>query len=154
MNPEFLRQASAEDDFECPRVIVIGADDDETDATVRRLYEPWSTIEIVSMPTRTAQSTKYVANLFNAAKIGFFKEMHAILADLGVDSHVAFTTAAKGAEGLWNPLYGTRGGAPYGGGGLPNDVAGFLGVAEELGAKMFPLRAVVEVNADLEGRTQ
>ena len=51
----------------------------------------------------------------------------------GAAGPTAEADATLGAEGLWNPSYGTRGGSPYGGACLPKDTLGFLGMAEDLG---------------------
>jgi UDPglucose 6-dehydrogenase len=149
MNPEFLREASALADFVHPRVIVIGAADATSEAAVRGLYEPWPDVPVFVMPPRTAEATKYVANLFNATKISFFNELHRVLSTLEADSSIAAQAVALGAEGLWNPTYGTKGGAPFGGACLPKDLEAFLAVADELGVDVPLLRAVQEVNASL-----
>jgi UDPglucose 6-dehydrogenase len=151
MNPEFLRAASAESDFMNPRVIVIGAHDGRSEQALRAVYEPWRDVPTVVTTLRTAEATKYVANLFNATKISFFNEMHRILSAAGADPDVAAGAATLGAEGLWNPRYGTRGGAPFDGACLPKDSAGFLGFADSIGmGELMPiLRAVIRVNEEL-----
>jgi len=151
VNPEFLRARTADADFLDPRVIVIGALDTRSDLVLRGLYAPWADTPVVSTSIRTAEATKYVANLFNATKISFFNEMHGLLAELGADPDIAARAASLGAEGMWNPAYGTLGGAPFGGACLPKDTLGFLGKIEEEGlASLAPiLRAVVEVNDQL-----
>ena len=148
MNPEFLRAATAEEDFMNPRVIVIGALEGRSALGLKRMYAPWADVPMVETNLRTAEATKYLSNLFNAAKISFFNEMHAILAAIGADPGTAESIVRLGAEGLWNPKYGTHGGAPYGGVCLPKDTVGFLGYLEDMGladgARM--LRATVETN--------
>jgi UDPglucose 6-dehydrogenase len=71
-----------------------------------------------------------------------------VLEAVGADPTAAFRAATMGAEGLWNPVYGTRGGSPYGGVCLPKDTLAFLGYAEEqgLGDMATILRAAVAVN--------
>jgi UDPglucose 6-dehydrogenase len=148
VNPEFLRARTADADFLDPRVIVIGALDIRSDRSLRRLYTSWTDAPVITTSLRTAEATKYVANLFNATKISFFNEMHGVLTKLGADPDVAARAVALGAEGMWNPAYGTRGGAPFAGACLPKDTLAFLGVLEQEGlASLAPiLRAVVEVN--------
>ncbi len=152
VNPEFLRAASAEEDFARPRVIVIGALDRRSEMTLRHLYAPWAGVPVVTTSLRTAEAAKYVANLFNAAKISFFNEMDQALLALGAEPEDAFAAAALGAEGLWNPRYGTRGGSPYGGVCLPKDTLAFRGLAEErgLGHLVSILRATIDVNERME----
>ncbi len=149
MNPEFLREISASEDFVQPRVIVVGALDRRSDHALRGLYARWPDVPVVSMSLRSAEMTKYTANLFNAAKISFFNEMEGICLRLGIDPRPVFAAAAYGAEGLWNPEYGTRGLAPFGGACLPKDSAGFLGFASERGLadEMLMLQATIETNA-------
>jgi UDPglucose 6-dehydrogenase len=148
MNPEFLREVSADDDFLHPRVIVVGALDRASERALRRIYQPWPDVPVVSLPLRAAELTKYVSNLFNAAKISFFNELEEVALVLGADARAIFSAVAQGAEGMWNPAYGTRGYAPYGGACLPKDTAGFLGFATEEGfAEAMPmLRATIETN--------
>lgn len=149
MNPEFLRAATALEDFVTPRVIVIGALDERSDEAVRRLYVPWGDVPKYSMDLRTAEATKYVSNLFNATKISFFNEMHRVLRRIGADDEVAFAAVAEGAEGMWNPRYGTRGGFPYGGVCLPKDTVGFESFARDLGEQMPLLSATIQVNEQM-----
>jgi UDPglucose 6-dehydrogenase len=152
MNPEFLRAASALEDFENPKVIVIGALDGRSERALRGIYAQWPDVPVVATSLRTAEATKYVANLFNATKISFFNEMHRALLALGADPDVAFQATARAAEGLWNPTYGTHGGAPYAGVCLPKDTVGFLSFAEGLGiGDLLPiLRAVVRTNEEMK----
>jgi UDPglucose 6-dehydrogenase len=150
-NPEFLRAATAEADFMDPRVIAIGVRDERSELALRRLYGPWRDVPFVATDVRTAEALKYVANIYNATKISFFNEMHRLLAAVGADPDVAARAVALGAEGLWNPFYGTRGGAPFGGVCLPKDTTGFLGFLEEHGlAGLAPiLRAAIQVNDEM-----
>ena len=151
MNPEFLRAATAEEDFLEPRVIVIGQLDDRSGDLLAAIYGPWSDVPVLRMSLRTAEACKYVSNLFNATKISFFNEMDRFLGAQGIDTDAAFAATAIGAEGMWNPDYGTRGGFPYGGVCLPKDTVGFLGFAEELGlSHLLPvLRATIQVNDEI-----
>lgn len=151
MNPEFLRAATAEDDFVNPRVIVYGAIDAPTIRFMQSLYQPWTHVETKSMTLREAEATKYVANVFNAAKISFFNEMHSILEKMGVESITPFLAAAMGAEGLWNPLYGTKGGRPFGGECLPKDTAAFATIVRDLGVESPMLEATIATNVRFFG---
>jgi len=152
MNPEFLRERSAEDDFMEPRVIVIGSIDRRSELALRRLYAPWEGVPIVATDLVTAEATKYTANLFNATKISFFNQLERIFELIGADARAAFKAAALGAEGLWSSTYGTKGLAPYGGACLPKDIAGFVGFVEESGlGELVPiLRAAIAINEGVE----
>lgn len=156
VNPEFLRAASAEADFMSPRVIVIGAMDEPSERALRDLYAKWPEVPVLAMSLRSAECAKYVANLFNATKISFFNELHMILSSIGADPDRAFEAAALGAEGLWNPRYGTRGGSPFGGACLPKDAIAFRGFAEDqgLGSLLRMLQATIDVNEDLSATSR
>ncbi len=151
MNPEFLRAVSAREDFASPRVIVIGALDHRSEGKLREIYSPWEDVPILAMQLRDAEATKYVANTFNAAKISYFNELHRFLLGVGADPNAAFAAATLGAEGLWNPAYGTRGGEPFDGTCLPKDLAALLGYADDLGmSRMLPLlTATAQINAEM-----
>ena len=156
MNPEFLRAATAPEDFMHPRVIVIGALDDRSERALRAIYDSWPAVPIVATSLRTAEAAKYVANLFSATKISFFNEMLRILTAVGVDTAAAFEGAVLGGTGFWDQRYGTRCGAPYGGACLPKDTAAFLGFAEELGfGRLMPiLRATIQINEEMAVTSQ
>src|SRR5262249_59026092 len=125
--------------------------DQWSDSRLRALYAPWSDVATVSMTIRTAEATKYVANLFNATKISFFNELEQVFALLDVDARGAFAAAARGAEGLWNPEYGTRGLFPWGGACLPKDTSAFLTFAQEFDgdAGLSVLAAAIAANSAL-----
>jgi UDPglucose 6-dehydrogenase len=151
MNPEFLRQTSSEQDFARPWVTVIGSNDPRTLDFMRKLYKPFGALIVECTPTE-AEMIKYVNNIYNAVKISYFNEVDAICQKLGVDSNLISAVVARSAEGIWNPLYGTRGGAPYGGACLPKDTSAFMGWLQERGWEHLMLEATIEMNRRLENK--
>ena len=149
VNPEFLREATAGEDFAHPWLVVIGAYDQRSSKQLERLYRPFGT-EIVVTDIRVAEMMKYVHNLFNATKISFFNEVHMVCQKLGVDSQAVNALVTKSAEGMWNPKYGTAGGRPYGGTCLPKDTRAFRTFAYErnLGSTLL-LDAVIRINEEM-----
>lgn len=145
-NPEFLRAATAEEDFAHPWMTVIGSREPDTLEQVRALVAPFGGELRTFDDPATAEFVKCAHNVYNAAKISFWNEMWLVAQRAGVDADVVSTTVARSAEASINPLYGIRGGAPYGGVCLPKDTNGFLGFAEGIGVDMPLLRAVVETN--------
>jgi UDPglucose 6-dehydrogenase len=93
---------------------------------------------------------KYINNAYNAVKISYFNEVHAICEALGIDSNLVGAAVARTAESMWNPLYGTRGGVPYGGACLPKDTTAFMQFAHERGFEHLVLEATIEANRRLE----
>jgi UDPglucose 6-dehydrogenase len=145
-NPEFLRAATAEHDFAHPWMTVVGSREPATLARVCALVAPFGGELRTFDDPATAEFIKCAHNVYNAAKISFWNEMWLVAERIGVDADAVSATVARSAEGSINPLYGIRGGAPYGGVCLPKDTNGFLGFAAEVGVDMPLLAAVVETN--------
>lgn len=148
MNPEFLRQVSSEQDFARPWITVLGSSDQRTAAILDELYTPFGALIVRCTPTE-AEMIKYVNNVYNAVKISYFNEVHAICEQIGVDSQLVGAAVARSAESMWNPLYGTRGGVPYGGACLPKDTEAFLQFSRQLGYEHMVLEATIAVNQRL-----
>ena len=148
MNPEFLRQRSNVQDFERPWITVLGASDRLTADILSDIYKPFGSLIVNCTPTE-AEMIKYVNNIYNAVKISYFNEVHDICEQLGIDSKLVGATVARSAESMWNPLYGTRGGVPYGGTCLPKDTVGFLAFCEDQGIDHQMLKATIAVNEQL-----
>jgi UDPglucose 6-dehydrogenase len=149
MNPEFLRAVSSAQDFARPWITVLGTTDRRTAEALDRLYAPFGALIVRCTPTE-AEMIKYVNNVYNAVKISYFNEVHAICEQLGIDSNLIGAAVARTAESMWNPLYGTRGGVPYGGACLPKDSAAFMQFVRERGWEHYMLEASMEVNRRLE----
>ncbi len=151
-NPEFLRAASAADDFRWPWMTVIGARSKRVQERMASLLAPFGgEMRVFDNPT-TTETIKCAHNIYNATKISFWNEMWLVCQDLGIEHDDVATTVARSAEGSFNPNYGIRGGAPYGGVCLPKDTNGFLGFAETRNISMPLLDAVVRVNDELATR--
>ncbi len=149
MNPEFLRQVSSEQDFARPWITVLGTTDRRTAEILDALFRPFGALIVHCTPTE-AEMIKYVNNVYNAVKISYFNEVHAICEQLGIDGNLVGSAVARTAEGMWNALYGTRGGVPFGGACLPKDTTAFLQFVREQGLDHLMLEAAIEVNRRLE----
>jgi UDPglucose 6-dehydrogenase len=145
-NPEFLRAASAAEDFRWPWMTVVASRNRRTAERLGELLAPFGgTLRIFADPAE-AELVKCAHNIFNATKISFWNEMWLVATRLGLDHDAVAATVARSAEGSFNPEYGIRGGAPYGGVCLPKDTKGFLGFARDIEVSMPLLDAVVAVN--------
>lgn len=148
-NPEFLRAASAREDFLMPWMTVIGSRSRRTVERLVDLYQGFGgEVRTFSSPAE-AELVKCAHNLFNATKISFWNEMWTIGQRLGVGVDQVAATVAHSAEGSINPEYGIKGGKAFGGACLPKDTQGFLGFAAELGMEMPLLDAVIRTNHSL-----
>lgn len=145
MQPEFLREVHAEQDFARPWFILIGELDERSGDVVSGIYRPFDApIERVGI--EEAEFQKYVHNSFNATKIAFFNEMRVVAKAEGWDADAVFRAVTESCEGIWNPLYGVRDFGPFDGSCLPKDASALLEWAEQQGYSMGILRAVISEN--------
>lgn len=151
MNPEFLRAVTNEQDFARPWITILGTNEQRTKEMLDALYKPFGALIVHCTPTE-AEMIKYVNNVYNAVKISYFNEVYAICQQLGIDGHLIGAAVARSAESMWNPLYGTRGGVPYGGACLPKDTVAFMQFVREHGFDHLMLDATIAVNEQLEQR--
>lgn len=152
MNPEFLREETAEKDFCNAQLIVIGSRDKKSRNILDEIYRDFE-CPIYHMSIKEAEMEKYTHNLLNAAKISFFNEMRHVCEKLDINADRVFKIVSMSAESCWNPLYGTRNLGPYGGSCLPKDTKAFYSFAiEELKMTMVNLKAIMRVNELTEER--
>ncbi|HSH31102.1 MAG TPA: nucleotide sugar dehydrogenase [Candidatus Saccharimonadales bacterium] len=148
MQPEFLRQATAQADFDRPWHILIGQLDARSGDLLADVYQPFNApIERASI--HEAEMQKYVHNLYNAAKIAFFNEMRLVCQREGWNDERIFGAVAQSCEGIWNPLYGLGDKGPFDGACLPKDTEAFLHWGKGRSHDLRVLEAVIEQNRAL-----
>ena len=150
-NPEYLRAHCADMDFNHPRVIIIGCDDDKTAQSVRALYAPFD-VPITLLRSREAEMHKYLHNVYNASKISIFNEFRSLCQLATIDPDVVFPVVVKSSEASWNPEYGIRDFGPFAGTCLPKDTEGLYLWAKARGMAMPLLESVMRVNNALAGK--
>ena len=151
MNPEYLREATAESDFTKPWIIVIGEYDKKSGDTLEALYSVFDA-PIYRVTLEEAEIQKYIHNLFNAVKIAYFNEFRDICNDLNLNTQNILDLVAKSCEGMWNPAYGVRDFGPFKGSCLPKDTEAFLSYAKTKGYDAKVLEATIKANYTLIGR--
>lgn len=145
MQPEYLREETANQDFERPWFILIGELDTDSGKVIDKLYQPFNApIEHCSL--EEAEIQKYVHNVYNAVKIAFFNEMRVALNEKEWDADKIFQATAESSEGMWNPTYGTHDYGPFDGSCLPKDTRALLEWGEENGFNFAILRSVIKEN--------
>lgn len=145
MQPEYLREVTAEQDFARPWFILIGEYDKKSGDVLQKIYSKFDApIERVSL--EEAEFQKYVHNVYNAVKIAFFNEMRVIAKREGWNADAVFRATAESCEGIWNPLYGLRDFGPFDGSCLPKDTRALLQWGDNNGFQLEILRAVVSEN--------
>jgi UDPglucose 6-dehydrogenase len=149
-NPEFLREGAAIEDFKKPDRIVIGTDDPEGRAWMRKLYQPVVADRSVLMFTSrsTAELIKYSANAFLATKITFINEIADLCEAVGAD--VQDVARGIGLDQRIGPHF-LNAGPGYGGSCFPKDTKALAMTAEQAGT---PVRIVEQVIASNESRKQ
>ncbi len=166
-NPEFLKEGAAVEDFMKPDRIVVGVDCDRAAEHLRALYGPFnrSHDRTIVMDIRSAELTKYAANIVLATKISLMNELSQV-ADR-VDADIEQVRKAIGADHRigYHFIYP---GCGFGGSCFPKDVRALARTAGQLGYDTEIVNAVERVNnrqkqvlfdklaahfGDLKGRT-
>ena len=144
-NPEFLREGSAIGDFMRPDRVVIGTDSEAAREVLRRLYRPLYLLEtpIVFTSLESAELIKYAANAFLAAKIGFINEIADLCEAVGAD--VQDVAHGIGLDGRIGRKF-LHAGPGFGGSCFPKDCRALVRSAEEAGAPLSLVGAVLEAN--------
>jgi UDPglucose 6-dehydrogenase len=149
MNPEFLTQERAKEDFMKPYRTVIGTDSKDVGFRVQKLFE---TILPKSQPyyitdTASAELIKYMSNLILASKVLLANEFYEIAQKVG--ANYLDVRAAVEAD----PRIGTHLGVPgpdgdmgFGGACFPKDMVGILGLAKSLKLDVSALEAIWKKN--------
>ena len=120
INPEFMRESTAVEDFYHPPKTVIGALNDADASAVAALYADLPAVTIKTK-IETAEMVKYVDNIFHALKITFANEIGAVGKSLGVDAHEVMRIFCEDKKLNLSPAY-LKPGFAYGGSCLPKDL--------------------------------
>ena len=156
MNPEFLREGVAVEDFMDPDRIVLGGMDERSLEVMKRMYTVFDGVDVVRTNPRTAEMIKYTANSLLATMISFANEVGNLCAATGevdvtevmngvhLDKRLSPTTA----QGRITPSFTTyiAAGCGFGGSCFPKDVKALVAHGRERGMPMDLLGSVIEVN--------
>ncbi|NOD36578.1 MULTISPECIES: nucleotide sugar dehydrogenase [unclassified Ruegeria] len=143
-NPEFLREASAVDDFFNPPKIVVGTRDGARSAVMDALHEGLDA-PVFYTEYEEAEITKFVDNTWHATKVAFANEVGRICHRMGVSAktmHEIFVSDTK----LNISSYYTRPGGAFGGSCLPKDVRALQHIAGEVGAHTHLIDSLLRTN--------
>jgi len=144
MNPEFLKEGEAIEDFFKPDRIVLGSSDQKGLNIVKEIYSNFK-CPILESNFKEAEMIKYASNAFLATKISFINEIGNISKRMGVDTNIV--AKGIGLDKRINPHF-LRSGIGFGGSCFPKDVNAIIYKATEIGVQPRLLRAVLDINRD------
>jgi len=157
MNPEFLREGEAVEDFLHPDRIVVGGLDKTSQDLLEKVYEGFSGVPILRTSNSTAEMIKYTSNCLLSTLISFSNEMGNLCASMG---NVDALEVMQGVhlDKRLSPILpdGQRvvpalttyleAGCGFGGSCFPKDVKAIAAYGVKQGQPMELLQAVLEVN--------
>jgi UDPglucose 6-dehydrogenase/GDP-mannose 6-dehydrogenase len=159
MNPEFLTEGTAVEDFMKPDRIVLGATDARTLELQREVYATFSDTPILTTNNKTAEMIKYTSNSVLATLISFSNEIANLCSALGdidvadvmrgvhlaryfsISSRDRGSTKAPITSFLWA-------GCGYGGSCLPKDTKALSAHGAAHGERTPLLDAVIQTNLE------
>jgi GDP-mannose 6-dehydrogenase len=144
MNPEFLREGSAIEDYDHPSQIIIGELDPASGDAVRQMY---GAIEapVVRTTLRTAEMVKYVNNAFHALKVVFANEIGNISKAHGIDGQEVMSIFCRDRRLNISAKY-LQPGFAFGGSCLPKDLRALIYRAKQRDLDCPVLGALLDSN--------
>jgi len=165
MNPEFLTEGEAIDDFMYPDRIVLGGIDERSIDQLDALYNGFERVDRLRTNTSTAEMIKYTSNSLLALLISFSNEIGNLCSAIGNtdivevmkgvhNSRYLTTVLPNGsASGTGEPVRIVppitsflAAGCGFGGSCLPKDVKALIAHGEKHQSPMPLLDAVIQVN--------
>jgi GDP-mannose 6-dehydrogenase len=144
VNPEFLREGTALQDFRTPPMTLIGhnyrSDAQLTNALYAKVQAP---VRMTSI--RTAEMIKCASNTWHALKVSFANEVGNLCKQLGIDSHEVMDIFCQDKK-LNLSSYYLKPGFAFGGSCLPKDVRAVQQRARELDLEMPVIQAILASN--------
>jgi len=161
MNPEFLREGSAVEDFNVPDRIVIGQADALSGDVLERLYRPYDCAKL-RVSLEEAELTKYASNSLLSVLISFSNELAGLCeATPGADVETVMEAlywdrrlSPAGPVGRIRPeiLSYLHAGIGFGGSCLPKDVNALRVYGKRTAVATPLLDAVIATNAHRPGQ--
>jgi UDPglucose 6-dehydrogenase len=157
MNPEFLTEGTAIEDFMRPDRIVLGGIDQRTREVLAAVYASFTSTPQIGTNNSTAEMIKYASNAVLATLISFSNEIGRLCTSVG-DVDVADVMRAVHQSAYLSPRDAAgvprtapiasflEAGCGFGGSCLPKDVTALTAQGESLGVSMPLLRSVLEIN--------
>jgi GDP-mannose 6-dehydrogenase len=143
-NPEFLREATAIEDYFNPPKIVLGTIDGTPSESMVALHEGIEA-PIFHVGIREAEITKFVDNTWHAVKVAFANEVGRVCQNLDISAKQVHQIFVSDTKLNISPYY-TRPGGPFGGSCLPKDVRALQHIAADTGAQTHLVDSLLRSN--------
>lgn len=143
-NPEFLREGSSVKDFHQPPQTVVGSLGEAGYEAMEAMYAGLPGA-FVRTSTKTAESVKYLCNVFHALKIVFANEAGSVLKSFGLDGREVMKIFCQDTQLNISPAY-LRPGFAFGGSCLPKEVKGFITLARDHDVHIPVLGGLIDSN--------
>jgi GDP-mannose 6-dehydrogenase len=144
INPEFLREGTAIQDFRNPPLTLVGhnyrSDAEPTQALYAKVDAP-----VITTTIRTAEMIKYASNTWHALKVTFANEIGNLCKRLQIDSHEVMDIFCRDQK-LNLSSYYLKPGFAFGGSCLPKDVRALQYRAKEVDLEMPVIQSILGSN--------
>jgi UDPglucose 6-dehydrogenase len=159
MNPEFLREGEAVNDFMFPDRIVMGGTDKKALGFLEELYRPFNNVDKLKTNNKTAEMIKYTSNSLMATMISFSNEIANLCAAIG-DIDVVDVMSGVHMDNRLSPIMSNgkrirpsittyiEAGCGFGGSCFPKDVKALIAHGKKKGRSMQLLDAVIRINQE------
>jgi GDP-mannose 6-dehydrogenase len=144
MNPEFLREGTALQDYYAPSHVIIGELDKASGDRVACMYRAVDA-QVRRTSISTAEMLKYVNNAFHAVKVVFANEVGAMCKAHGIDGQELMHLFCEDRRLNISPVY-LKPGFAFGGSCLPKDLRALLYRAKERDVECPMLGAALRSN--------
>ncbi len=142
MNPEFLMEGLAIENFTKPDRVVIGAYDEKSYNMVAELYSSFS-CPILKTSLTEAEMIKYASNSFLALKVSYINEIANICERVNAD--VGVVAKGMGLDSRISSKF-LRAGIGFGGSCFGKDVSALLSLSRDIKRESKLLAALLDVN--------
>jgi GDP-mannose 6-dehydrogenase len=144
VNPEFMRESTALDDFMQPPYTLIGEWDVPAGNRVATLYQSIPA-PLYRVSLEEAELLKVINNVFHALKIGFANEIGRLCQQLALDGHTVMDLVCADTKLNISRAY-LRPGFAFGGSCLPKDLRSLVSHARRLGVEMPIVDSILPSN--------
>jgi GDP-mannose 6-dehydrogenase len=144
VNPEFMRESNAIDDFNTPPYTIIGELDSRSGDLIEELYRPIDSV-VYRVSLEEAEILKLCNNAFHALKISFANEIGRLCDKISIDSHSVMKLVCADNKLNISSAY-LKPGFAFGGSCLPKDVRSLNFHARKIGVELPVLDGILPSN--------